>query len=168
MSALGSRNCSSPSLLSFLHPFMKFSSNYPNLSMLPVFYWDPEVGVWHRTAHVFEKRRQNLFTKRKWNTNGPRQMVTSVTRVVTSGGMGWSTGRTEVLGGQMAKVFNRYGDGNDCKNYLVSWLPLRALKGIQKKMRNWDLWIHSWEHTCISQKASKAAHLLQSQQPFIF
>lgn len=52
------------------------------------------------------------------------------------GGMGWSAGRTEVLGGQMAEAFNRYGDGNDCKIYLVSWLPLTALKGVQKKMRN--------------------------------
>lgn len=94
------------------------------------------MGVGHWTAHVFEKRRQNLLTKRKWNTKGPGQMVASVTQAFTSGGMGWSAGRTEVLGGQMAKAFNRYGGGNDCKNYLVSWLPLTALKGVQKKMRN--------------------------------
>lgn len=94
------------------------------------------MGVWQWTAHVFEKRRQNLLTQRERNTNGPEQMVASVTRVFTSGGMGWSAGRTEVLGGQMAEAFNRYGDGNDCKTYLVSWLPLAALKGVQKKMRN--------------------------------
>lgn len=42
----------------------------------------------------------------------------------------------KVLGGQVAKVLNCCGDGNECKDYQVSWLLLTAPGGVQKETRN--------------------------------